>query len=308
MVSPEARLLRYFVVVAQELSFTRAAERIGIAQPALSAAIRQLEAQLEVQLLARTTRSVELTDAGRALLDRAPAVLGGLQGAWEAARVAGRGELGTLRLVYGASTSYGTTPRLVEAVRERLPGLEVVTEMRATPQVVAAVRDGGADVGVARAPAAGDGVRVRTVRVERRGLLVRAGDPLAERAEVSLAEAAARPILMHPRATNPGHYDALLAALAAAGVPSPQLVERPVAFDPGGRLIREGRAIAIVGVSSAEGLAPDLRWVPLADPVPRIEVALLVREGPLSPAVDRFERIAMATAARLGWLADAASP
>lgn len=302
MLGPEARLLQYFVAVAEELSFTRAAERIGIAQPALSAAIRQLEAQLSVQLLTRTTRAVALTDAGRALLERGPGALAGLEEAWEAARVAGRGELGTLRLAYGASTSYDTTPRLVEAIRERLPGLEVIAEMLPTPQVVRAVGDGRADAGVARTPELIAGVRARTVRVERQGALVRAGDALAESDEITLAEAAARPLLVHPRAANPAHHDQLLQALAAAGVGSAQLVERPVAFDPGQRLIREGRAIGIVGASSAEGLAEDLRWVPLADPAPRLEIALLLRDGELSPAADRFERIAVATAAKLGWL------
>ena len=302
MLGPEARLLRYFLAVAEELSFTRAAERVGIAQPALSAAIRQLEAQLEVQLLTRSTRSVALTDAGRALLERGPGALAGLEEAWEAARVAGRGEVGTLRVAYGASTAYGTTPRLVEAVRERLPGLDVVAEMLPTPEVVRAVADGRDDAGVARMPAVVDGVRARTVRVERQGVLLTAADPLADHAEVALAQAGARPILVHPRGANPRHHDQLLEALAAAGVRGPQLVERPVAFDPSQRLIREGRAVGIVSASSAEDLADDLRWIPLADPAPRVEVALLLRDGDLTPAADRFERIAIATAARLGWL------
>lgn len=302
MLDPEARLLRYFLAVAEELNFTRAAERVGIAQPALSAAIRQLEAQLDVRLLTRTTRSVALTDAGRALAERGPGALAGLADAWQAARQAGLGEVGTVRVAYGASTAYDTTPRLVEAVRERLAGLEIVADMLPTPQVVRAVADGRADAGVARTPVLVDGVRARTVRVERQGVLVRADDPLADAEEVTLAEAAARPILAHPRAANPAHHDRLLEALAAAGVRRPALVERPVAFDPGQRLIREGRAIGIVGSSSAEGLADDLRWIALADPVWRIEVALVLRDGDLPPAADRFERIAMATAARLHWL------
>jgi len=302
MVGLDVRLLQYFLAVADALSFTRAAERIGIAQPALSAAIRQLEAQLGVQLLERTSRSVALTDAGRALAERGPAAIAAVEDAWEAARVAGRGEAGTLRLGYGASTAYDTTPRLVEAVRERLPALEIVADVLPTPEVVRAVAEGRADAGVARTPAAAAGVRARTLRVERQGVVVRAGDPLAQEDEVALALAAQRPILVHARAANPLHHDQLVAALAAAGAAPPRLVERPVAFDPGQRLIREGRAIGIVGASSAVGLADDLRWVPIADPAPRLAVALLVRDGALTPAADRFERIAVATAARLGWL------
>jgi hypothetical protein len=124
-VSPEARLLRYFLAVADELNFTRAAERLGIAQPALSAQIRQLEAQLGVQLLERTTRSVRLTDAGRAVHDRGPAALAALEDVWEAARRAGRGETGRLRIAYSASAGYDTAPRLVEA-----PGLGHLQQVR----------------------------------------------------------------------------------------------------------------------------------------------------------------------------------
>ena len=88
-VEPEVRQLRYFLAVAEELNFTRAAERLQIAQPALSAQIRQLEAQLGVRLLERTTRSVTLTDAGRAIPEQGPGALASLSRVWEAARRAG---------------------------------------------------------------------------------------------------------------------------------------------------------------------------------------------------------------------------
>src|SRR3954453_17331507 len=95
---PEARLLRYFLAVAGELNFTRAAEALGIAQPALSAQIRQLEAQLGVRLLERTTRSGQLTAAGRVVQEAGPAALAALGEVWDAARRAGRGEIGRLRV------------------------------------------------------------------------------------------------------------------------------------------------------------------------------------------------------------------
>src|SRR5215218_7462212 len=123
--SPEARLLRYFLAVADELNFTRAAEKLGIAQPALSAQIRRLEAQLDVRLLERTTRSVQLTDAGRIVQERGPAALAGLEQMWEAARRAGRGETGRLRVAYSPSAGYETAPRLVGALHARYPDIEI---------------------------------------------------------------------------------------------------------------------------------------------------------------------------------------
>jgi DNA-binding transcriptional LysR family regulator len=301
-VSPEARLLRYFLAVAEELNFTRAAERLGIAQPALSAQIRQLEAQLGVRLLERTTRSVRLTDAGRAVHDRGPAALGALEEVWEAARRAGRGESGRLRIAYSPSAGYDTAPRLVEALRERYPGVEVSAEVLPTPEIVRAVVDGRAEVGVARTPAPADGVRLRTVRVERQGVLVRTDHPLARSPEAELSAVAEHPIVVHPRAANPAHHDLLLDLFRRAGL-EPRLVERPVAFDPTQRLIREGRAIGLVGASSAAGIADGLRWVPLLDPAPHLEVQLVLRDGEPSPVADRFERVAIAYAAAAGWLA-----
>lgn len=297
---PEARLLRSFLAVAEQLNFTRAAEALGIAQPALSAQIRQLEAQLGVQLLERTTRSVRLTDAGRVLQERGPAALAGLAAAWESARSAGRGELGRLRLAYSASAGYDTAPQLVQAVRERHPELDVHAEVRPSAEIPRGLLEGSVDAGLARMPAPVAGVRSRTVRLDRQGALVAAGHPLAALPAVAVAALAEHPILMHPRADNPAHFDFVTALFREAGR-EPQLVERPVAFDPTQRLIREGRVAGLVGESSAEGLAAELRWIPLT-PAVHVEVALLVREADLPPAADRFERVAVAHAAAAGWL------
>jgi DNA-binding transcriptional LysR family regulator len=300
-VEPEARLLRYFLAVAEELNFTRAAERLGIAQPALSAQIRRLEAQLGVRLLERNTRSVALTDAGRVVQERGPAALGVLAGVWEAARSAGRGELGRLRIAYSPSAGYETAPALVRAMRERYPGIELTAEVLPTPDVVQAVRDGRVEVGLARTPAAVDGVRLRTVRVEPLGVLVPAGHVLAERPAAGLAEVAEHPILMHPRASNPVQFDMVAGLFARAGL-TPRFVERPIDFDPTLRMVRDGAAVFLAGASLADGLAAGVRWVPLAGRAARVVVGLVLRDGEPPPAADRFERVAMATAAAAGWL------
>jgi DNA-binding transcriptional LysR family regulator len=300
-VSPEARLLRYFLAVADELNFTRAAERLSIAQPALSAQIRQLEAQLGVQLLERTTRSVRLTDAGRAVHERGPAALAALEEVWEAAQRAGRGEAGRLRIAYSPSAGYETAPRLVEALSGRYPSVEVLAEVLPTPEIARAVLDGRADVGVARTPVPADGVRLRMVRLERQGVLVPVGHALARGPEAELTAVASYPILVHPRAANPAHHDLLIELFRRAGL-EPRLVERPVGFDPSQRLIVEGRAIGLVGASSVAGIADGLCWVPLADPAPRLAVQLVLRDGRPSPVADRFERVAVAFAAAAGWL------
>jgi LysR family transcriptional regulator, benzoate and cis,cis-muconate-responsive activator of ben and cat genes len=300
-VTPEARLLRYFLAVADELNFTRAAERLSIAQPALSAQVRQLESQLGVQLLERTTRRVRLTDAGRAVHERGRAALAALEEVWEAARRAGRGEAGRLRIAYSPSAGYDTAPRLVAAIGERYPDVEVLAEVLPTPEVVRAVMERRADVGIARTPVATHGVRLRTLRIERQGVLVPPGHPLARDAEVAVASLAEHPILMYPRAANPAHYDQSLDLFRRAGL-EPRFLESPISFDPTHRLIREGHAIGLVGASTVAGLADGLRWVPLAEPAPRLQVRLVLRDREPSAVADRFERLAVAFAAKAGWL------
>jgi DNA-binding transcriptional LysR family regulator len=299
-VTPEARLLRYFLAVAEEGNFTRAAARLHIAQPALSTQIRRLESQLGVRLLVRTTRVVEITEAGQAVLERGPAALAALEDVWESARRAGRGELGRLRLLYSASTGYGTVPQLVEALCDRYPQIHVGAEVMRTPDIAQAVADGRADVGVARMPAPLAGVRLRPLRQEPRGLLFSADHPLAGAEAADLAAVADYPVLVHAREANPAHYDELMELFERAGL-RPEFVERPVSFDPTRRLLRGGRAVGVVGRPSAEDLADSLRWVPLTD-VPPLLVQLVLPTLAVSPPAARFEEVAQATAEREGWL------
>jgi DNA-binding transcriptional LysR family regulator len=122
---PELRHLRYFVAVAQELSFSRAAERLHMAQSPLSAAIRRLEDELGVRLFERTTRAVRLTAAGERLLAQAPPALAAVEAAFADAARAGRGALGTLRLGSSPAARFELRPALVARVRAELPGVEL---------------------------------------------------------------------------------------------------------------------------------------------------------------------------------------
>ncbi|AYG78446.1 HTH-type transcriptional regulator BenM [Streptomyces hundungensis] len=300
---PEARLLRYFLAVAEETSFTRAAARLHIAQPALSAQIRLLESRLGVRLLFRTTRVVRLTDAGRAVQERGAAALAALDDVWDAAQRAGRGELGRLRLVYSASTGYGTVPELVEAVRREYPEIQVSAEVLSTPDIAHAVLDGRADAGVARAAEPVPGVRLRPVRRERRGILVSREHPLAATPDgcgVTLAAVARFPVLVHGREANPGHYDGLLGLFRQAEI-EPRLTERSVSFDPTQRPLRDGDAVGLVGEAVGQDQPDWLRWMPLTG-VPPLEAQLVLPEVAVTPTAARFEEAAVATARQRGWI------
>lgn len=297
---PEVRLLRYFLAVAEDLSFTRAARRLHIAQPSLSAQIRGLESQLGVRLLQRDTRTVSLTPAGQALYARGPAAVMALQRAWDAARQAGLGLTGTLRLAYTLSAGYDTAPQLVQALRDHYPGVEIITEVLPTPAIVRAIQDRRADAGLGRAPTPVDGLRLHTLRLDRMGVLVRADHPLAELGKVTLTAVAEHPVAIHPRSANPSHYDLITQLFSRRGL-RPRLVEQDISLDVSQQTVNDGKAVALAGGSSTGGLAAHLRWIPLTEPV-TIPIVLMLPTDEATPVADSFERVAVEHAAARHWL------
>jgi DNA-binding transcriptional LysR family regulator len=279
---PDLRRLGYFVAVAEERNFTRAAERLHIAQPALSRQVRLLEDELGVALLRRTTHDVELTEAGALLLERGPRLLGDADALWRAVRRVGTGAAGTLTLAYGASAAYETAPKLLAALAERLPELRIETKVLPAPEILRGLTDGALDAGIVRCAPSG-----HVLRREPQGAVMRAGHPLAARAAVTLEDLRDQLILIHPRAENPGHYDALLALFGTA---PPRLLERRVAFDLALTPVAEGAAVLITGISAH---APGLTWRPL-DPPLTLDVHLLAEEP--------LRTHALAVARDLGWV------
>jgi DNA-binding transcriptional LysR family regulator len=294
----DLRRLRYFLAVAEERNFTRAAERLHVAQPALSRQVRTLERELGVELLRRTTHDVELTEAGRELASRGAAVVAAADELWARARSFGAGEVGRVVVGYGTSVGYETAPRLLAEVGERLPGLEVVTRVLPLAAIVDGVREGSVDAGIVRCPPAVAGLRVQVVRREPQGVLMQRDHALASREAVALAALASEPVLLHPRDANAGHYDVVVSLLNAAGV-EPEIVLRDVAFDAAQAPVASGRAIAIVGAPAGAAAPPELTWRPL-DPPATIDIAVLTRDD-ATAAATRFAAAATEAAATLGW-------
>src|SRR5215470_7289796 len=159
----ELRHIRYFVTVAQELHFGRAAARVHIAQPSLSRQIRDLEAELGLQLFERNRRRVSLTAAGTTFFEEAQLLLARTADAVTAARAAARGERGRLRIAYIPSVVLGGLPEIIRSFRARLPGVEVQLEEMPPAQQIEALRAGRVDVGFARGPVADAGLATETV-------------------------------------------------------------------------------------------------------------------------------------------------
>jgi DNA-binding transcriptional LysR family regulator len=302
---PDLRRLEYFLTVARERNFTRAAERLHIAQPALSRQVRLLEQELGVDLLHRTTHEFELTDAGRFLLERGPALLESSEELWRSVRSFGAGERGELIVAYGASASYETAPVLLAGLAERLPQIVLTTEVRRAPEIIRGITNGSIDMGLVRCAPEHAQLTLSAIRLERQGVLLHRQHPLASRESVEVAELADQTLLMHPREANPGHYDAVLALCAEHGV-QPRVELRALSFDLAQTPIARGNVVAIVGQSSVVGLSETLRWLPLWPPV-EFEVSLVARRYGRSPAIDRALETAVTLATALGWLAPTAA-
>jgi DNA-binding transcriptional LysR family regulator len=280
---PELRQLRAFVAVAQELNFTRAAERLHLGQQAVSKSVRQLERELGVTLLERTTREVRLTPAGAALLDGALRALDAADAAVARAREVGRGTAGTARVGVTPAVAAGERDDIVRALRDGAPGLSVAFRDLRPGEVGPALRAGEVEVVVARTVPAGERLEGAPLRPTPAELRVPAGHRLAGRGPVALAELDGEGLLTW---SPPGtvYTDMLLAAAAAAGARMTP-VEAHITGGTSLRELAETGAVALVprGWPDTAGTVA----VALRDEV-RLPLAALWRAGPPPPAARRL--------------------
>ena len=214
----ELRQLRYFVAVAEELHFRRAAARLHISQPPLSQQISALEAELGVTLLERTRRRVELTPAGEAFLRDARAVLAELDVAVSTVRAIAAGQAGFLRVGFVGSALLSIVPTAVQAFRRARPGVELELRERSTVDALRLLRTGTIDVGLVRPPIEPDeDLRTTLVLRERTVAAVPVDHPLAALRRIPLRRMAAEPLVLFPRPQAPGFHDLLIGELAATG-------------------------------------------------------------------------------------------
>jgi DNA-binding transcriptional LysR family regulator len=243
---PELRQLRVFVAVAEELNFSRAAERLFLGQQAVSKSVAQLERELGVELLERTTREVRLTPAGAALLDAGRDALAAADGAFERAREVGRGLSGVVRI--GVSPAVGPADReeAVRVLREGAADLSVsLLEVR-PGDVQRLLRGREVDLVLARASGLAEGVDSAALRPTPVTLCLPADHPLASEPSVRLAQLDGERLLTWSPPGTP-YTDLLVTRLAAAGA-RVEPVEARVTGSFGLTELRELQAIALVPV------------------------------------------------------------
>lgn len=289
----DLRRLKYFVAVAEELHFGRAAERLGIAQPPLTQQIQKLEAELGCPLFLRARRT-QLTDAGAVLLAQAVVLLADAERAAEAARRASRGETGSLTIASPPSVMLTFLPAAIRQYRERYPEVEFRLLELSTSAIEEAVRGRRANMGFLRESRPAAPLVFEVVYREPLVALLPQGHPVTRRRKPNLAMLAAEPFVFFPRRLGPALYDRLTAFCTAAGF-APRIAQEATQWQTIVALVEAG-----MGVSVAPAGVRKFGWRGVAtSPLPQADTAILAcrREEEVSPAAERFLAIVRKTAA-----------
>ena len=282
----ELRQLRYFVAVAEERHFGRAAERVFVAQPSLSAQIARLESDLGVRLLVRDRRGTTLTAAGERLLEVARDTLDRLNAGVHEVRRVGGAEPATLRVAVLAETYLraGPVAPLLAAFRRNHPSWTAEPRVTATPAMIAALLGGSVDVGFAHAPLDDGRLEARVVGFEAYCLAVPQRHACSRRASVALAELASERFLLPPAKTAPERRDEILGFCRRAGF-RPKTAAAPA--DLGGALDRvaAGQGVCLVPTGLARP-HDRVAFVPLSSPATVLNLLAIWRRGaPAAPMI-----------------------
>jgi DNA-binding transcriptional LysR family regulator len=289
----ELRHLRYFVAVAEELNFTRAARRLGITQPSLSSQIRQLEAEMGAPLLRRETRGVELTDAGRLMIEEARVILAQVERAKTGMARRARGETGQINVgAAGATYFHPLIPAIIREFRKKHPDVVLTPEESNTSLLLARLRAGAIDLAFVRPPFADmDGLKFEPLVKEPILMVLPAAHPLAHAKSAPLSSLAEEHIILFTRPINPPVYDAILASFIRAGL-SPQLAQEAPQVASAIPMVAAGLGVTLVP-ESMSSLRPDgVVFVPVEGPVLAAEICLAYGRTQRSAAVRNFVTVA----------------
>ncbi|MGA2540465.1 MAG: LysR family transcriptional regulator [Verrucomicrobiota bacterium] len=291
----ELRHLRYFIGVAEEENVSRAALKLHVSQPALSRQVRDLEDELGFLLLTRSAKSVRLTEAGRAFLTEARAVLQRAEEAVKTARAIATGARGELHVGYAPSLTARFLPQTLRAFQARSPGVRVKLHDFSTEEMLAGLRDGKLQIAfVVRLPVLLRGLRFEDLARDAFCLAVAPKHPLAGRRTVKLAEAAREPLVTYSRKDYPDAHENL-AAMFAAVKSKPRIAEEHDSVSSLIAAVEAGNGVAIVPQSLACTAGPRLKLIPFSPAPPPLVVGAAWAGHGLTAAAGQFLQCARET-------------
>ncbi|GAA4572422.1 LysR family transcriptional regulator [Planotetraspora kaengkrachanensis] len=279
--------LHAFAVLAEELHFGRAAERLGIAQPPFSQQIRRLEGKVGHPLFTRGPGRVTLTPSGHELLPAARRALDEVATGLDAARRIGDGQAGRIRIGFSASLALTLLPALLGGYRDRYPGVDVeIREMTTAPQV-AALHEHVIDVGLLREPPNEPGLATETIMSEKFVAVLPAAHPLAGRRAVSVAALVDEPFVLLPRDAGPALHDQILGLCRDAGF-EPRLGQRAVEWQTVSALVEAGFGVSLAPASIRRIRLKGVAYRRIEPDAARTAVAMTWRRDDPDPLVARF--------------------
>jgi DNA-binding transcriptional LysR family regulator len=290
----ELRQLRYFVAVADEMHFGRAAARLHMTQPPLSQTIQALESTLGTQLFHRSKRSISLTAAGAALLPEAKRLLAQAQSLAELTRRAAAGEAGRLSLTFVSTADYSILPPVLREFREQFPQVHIDLREATTDVQLEELTQGRVDAGLLILPLPdrlASELDFLTVLSERL-MLAAPADSFAVRKKgaVSLKSLGDMPLIIFPRRIAPAFHDAILACFRDHGL-TPQIGQEAIQMQTIIGLVSAGMGIALVPQSVSNLKRPGVEYRPLKEATPVIETGLTWRRDNASPVLHAFLKL-----------------
>jgi DNA-binding transcriptional LysR family regulator len=249
----ELRLLKYFIAVAEELHFTRAADRLHIAQPPLSQQIKQLEEELGARLLERSKRQVELTIAGKAVLEEARRTIAQAERVAIVARRAVRGEVGELSVGFSSSAPYTMLPAIIRTFRARYADVKLTLHEGSTEDLIAKLRAGAIDAGFVRAPSGEDAAGLAVMPILREPLVAALpqGHRLRRQKQVAIRALKGEQFVLPPRHAAPVLYDQIIGLCRRGGF-EPRVAQEATQMQTIVSLVSAGLGVAIVPASIQE--------------------------------------------------------
>ncbi|WP_342726309.1 LysR family transcriptional regulator [Bradyrhizobium sp. B097] len=283
----ELRQFRQFIAVAEELSFRRAAERLNMAQPPLTATIKRLEDAVGATLIERTNRITRLTEAGRVFLEEARKAVNQAERAVLAAQRAGAGLTGTLRVTFVASAARDILPSILLRFREHYPAVQLELREAMTAQQITLLGSGESDLGFVIPPLQNaEALNVEVIARSRLVAAVPEAHPLATSEHIALSDLAQDPWILFAARQGPGLHRIILEACAKAGF-APQVGQEAPQMDTIVNLVAGGMGVALVSRALA-GRREGVVFRELSGPGTPVEYELAIAYGASSPVLDAF--------------------